>query len=500
MPELVRGLVRAGLVLILGAAGALIWRALISSGTSANPAGKNLPPVLQQRLRQIPSGWSLVYNEPVSRLVNDRLGNTLGVLALAMLLGVVAGFGAAGLSVVIGRVAGLVGLLWSAPVPAALTVLTVAALSGARHALLTLAFALGGVVAIMIARGAGERWRRRKWAAGAVAGLAAAGQGLAVATAALVVGEALTNRPGVGSLVVQGLAHSDGHVVLGAMTVLLAIALGGQAAGALAGALADYLDPGAPAPERSTASLLLLVTLAIPVLVVAGSLLAGGTNAYNAAHAMAAPSMSHPLGTDLLGRDVLARFLVGYRHTLLLTVGGVLLATVLAAAWAALAVFVARQVRNAGDAIAEVILGPGRLVTMAPLLLAGVVLLGVDRWWTVLALALVFTPRLAVAIADLARPLPTAAPDALRGAAGLLLTTCGVALAVLTGLQTVGLATKPPDPDIGSVLSQSIQQPGTSQAVAAALVTVVAIAPFLLSGWALLRHPRQAEAVAAVTT
>ncbi len=38
------------------------------------------------------------------------------------------------------------------------------------------------------------------------------------------------------------------------------------------------------------------------------------------------------------------------------------------------------------------------------------------------------------------------------------------------------------------------------QAAQAALVTLAAIAPFLLPGWALLRHPRQAEALANLDT
>src|SRR5262249_22015120 len=149
----------------------------------------------------VPAGWSLAYNEPAQRVVGQRLGDSLGVLALALLLGALAGFGAAGLRVVlawahadVGRAGGgvgwLTGMLWTPPVPVALTVMVLAIFhtggSGeGRTWVLTLA--LGGVVAVLVAVAAGARWQRGAWLAGGLAGVASAGRALAAATGALVV-------------------------------------------------------------------------------------------------------------------------------------------------------------------------------------------------------------------------------------------------------------------------------------------------------------------------
>jgi AcrR family transcriptional regulator len=120
---------------------------------------------------------------------------------------------------------------------------------------------------------------------------------------------------------------------------------------------------------------------------------------------------------------------------------------------------------------------------------------------TGLLLAVVVAPRLATAVADLARPLPASAPAAIRTVTGMLLSAGGVSLAVLVGLQLLGIGTHPPTPTLGGVLADALAYLDVNgQAALAAVVTLAAIAPFMLAGWALLRHPRQAEALATLDT
>ncbi|MBO0871548.1 MAG: hypothetical protein J2P15_23600, partial [Micromonosporaceae bacterium] len=244
-----------------------------------------------------------------------------------------------------------------------------------------------------------------------------------------------------------------------------------------------------------------LVTLLVPALLLAGSVLAGSTNTVDLAHALAGPSSAHLLGTDTLGRDVLARVLVGYRQTLLIALAGLALAAVVGVAWGALAVLVARVLPRAGGPIAEVILGPGRLVMVAPLLLAGIALIGAARWPVALALAVLLAPRIATAVNDLVGPQPPAPAAAIRTAGGVLLTAWGVMMAVLVGLQLLGIGTAPPAPTPGQILADAFAYLTVNgQAAQVAAVTLAGIAPFLLAGWALLRHPRQAEALPTLNT
>jgi hypothetical protein len=89
-----------------------------------------------------------------------------------------------------------------------------------------------------------------------------------------------------------------------------------------------------------------------------------------------------------------------------------------------------------------------------------------------------------------------------RTAAGMLLSAWGVALVVLVGLQALGVGTLAPTPTLGADLADgliylTVNGPAMQTA---AVATLVAIAPFPLAGWALLRHPRRAEVVATLHT
>jgi len=492
-------------VVVLGTVGVFGWRAMVKA-EMAPPIGKNVSPAVLKALKHLPTTFSYITNQPVADLVNDRLGTTVGELAIGLVLGLLAGYGVAGLRIPLGRVGGgigrVVGILWTAPLPIMFMMLVLAATSSRSGLGWLLDLTIAAVTAILVASAVAERWARGAWTAGWTAGVSALGHALAMATGIVVIGETLLNRPGLGALLIRSYMSSDNNVVLAVVTALLAFALAGAAVAALFGALADFLDRSDRAPAQTRPNVVLLIlalaTLAIPVLVVLGSLVVKNPVTFDVRHAQAGSSMSHPFGTDLEGRDVFARVLVGYRTTLLYALGALALATLPGVIWGALAALVADRVPRFGGPVAEAILSPGRLVMVAPLLIGGFALAGPEHWPVVPALALVLTPRIAVAVAEVGRPIPRSLLVMVQLVGGILLRTLGVAAVLLLGLELIGVALLPPHPSIGGELSNSLSLGGHYGLIA--LLALVAIAPLLLAGAALLRHPRQAEAAAALET
>jgi peptide/nickel transport system permease protein len=522
---LARGLTRAGVVLVFGGAGVFVWRAVLLAGLPSTPRARGLP----ANLAKVPAGLSVVYNEPAMRVVDQRLGTTVGSLALALVVGLVVGLGLAALRAVVGpaesgagpavgALGWLVGALWTPPVPIAIgtVVLAVTLPKSGTGRTAILVVMLGGVVALLVASAVGTRWRRRAWVPGIAAGVVALGRSLAVLAGALVVGELLTARPGVGALLASALVNQDRYVIADSCTTLLVIALIGQLLAALANVWLAHADRPAPQSQTQGAGrsvvgtalgIVALATLAVPVLVFLGSLLAGNTNRFDLAHVAQGPSSAHPLGTDTAGRDVLARLLVGYQHAFLSAVGAVLLAGIVGVAWGGLAALVARRIPGAGGPLAEVVLAPARLIAVAPLLLAGIMLVAGDRWPATIALAVALVARIAAAIAELDQPTPAPLPnlgqpapvplrELGRAAGGLALAAVGVGLAVLVGLGFVGVGAKPPTPALGGVLSDGLQYMYQNDAaLLTAVVVLLVTVPWLLAGAALARNPRRAEAV-----
>jgi ABC-type dipeptide/oligopeptide/nickel transport system permease subunit len=523
---LARGLTRAGVVLVLGGAGVFVWRAVLLAGLPSTLRARGLP----ANLAKVPAGLSVVYNEPAMRVVDQRLGTTVGSLALALVVGLVVGLGLAALRAVVGpaesgagpavgALGWLVGALWTPPVPIAIGTVVLAVTlpkSGTGRAAI-LVVMLGGVVALLVASAVGARWRRRAWVPGIAAGVVALGRSLAVLAGALVVGELLTARPGVGALLVSALVNQDRYVIADCCTTLLVIALIGQLLAALANVWLAHADRPAPQSQSQVRAgrsvvgtalgIVALATLAVPVLVFLGSLLAGNTNRFDLAHVAQGPSSAHPLGTDTVGRDVLARLLVGYQHAFLSAVGAVLLAGIVGVAWGGLAALAARRIPGAGGPLAEVVLAPARLIAVAPLLLAGIMLVAGDRWPATIALAVALVARIAAAIAELDhptpapvsnqdQPVPVPLRELGRAAGGVVLAAVGVGLAVLVGLGFVGFGAKPPTPALGGVLADGLQYMYQNDAaVLTAVVVLLVTVPWLLAGAALARNPRRAEAV-----
>lgn len=486
------GILRATLVLALGAGGILLLQILVHLGLPV-PA-------------RVPPGRSPAVGEDTGALLR-AMGTSLVPLLVGCVLGLFVGLGLAWMRTALtntdrdgGRLVGglgwVAGMLWTAPAPAALTALILAAVPSARLGGPLVTLAALGLVATLVSVSAGARWRRHRWGAGWWAGVGAAGRAGAAAAGALIVVEPLTNSPGLGYLVAQAIDEADAGVLAAALTTLLLIALAGQLLGAIAMTVADHLDGNSPPTPPASASLdtalrvLALATLAFPVLLLAASAFARDTTLDNIAQVRLPPSPAHLLGTDQLGRDVLARLLAGFRLTLLTALAAALVATVLGGIWGGLAAIVRRL--PWGGPIAELVIAPGRLLTAAPLLAAGLVLLASPRVPAVLALALLLTPRVAAAVLDLSRRGPMPVGTAAVRALGLLLVALAAGLSVLVALEVLGLSVRPPTAVLGGVLGDSLAGLQRLQLGASAIVTILVTGPLLAAGWTLL-HPTPAD-------
>ncbi len=134
----------------------------------------------------------------------------------------------------------------------------------------------------------------------------------------------------------------------------------------------------------------LLLTFVVSVATVYPWLSAADPNEINVSERLFAPSWAHPAGTDELGRDVLLRIVYGARYSLLIgfvtAAGAVLLGTlmgVMAGFFRRLDAPLMRLV-DAMMSFPDILLG-----------IALVSILGVSLWNVMLALVIVYTPRVA---------------------------------------------------------------------------------------------------------
>lgn len=215
------------------------------------------------------------------------------------------------------------------------------------------------------------------------------------------------------------------------------------------------------------------------------------------------PSADHLFGTDSLGRDVFSRILIGARGTLLMAVG----ATVVGVS---LGVFVGLVTGYYGGWIDELIMRiVDGLMSFPSLLLALLIVttLGSSSWTVLLAIGVVFTPRVARIVRSAAlgvRGQEFVEAARLRGESGMYImlrevlpnvsapTTVEAAIrlsyAILltTSLSFLGLGAQPPTPDWGLMVAESRQYidkaPWTVIAPALAISLLVVGANLLADG------------------
>lgn len=242
----------------------------------------------------------------------------------------------------------------------------------------------------------------------------------------------------------------------------------------------DAAPVSRPAPHplaRLTANLTpsLVVGLAIIGLVLLGAFLIPALSPFHAdqinqGDSLAGPSLLHPLGSDDLGRDVLVRVMVGYRISLAVAAGSVLLALMAGLPLGLASGYLPGLVDN-------LIMRPLDVLMAFPAILLAVVVmavLGTGTVVVVIAIGIVYTPIIArvmrattltargelyveAARARGASALRIVATHILPNSLGPVIVQASILLgfAVLleAALSFIGLGVRPPTPSLGLMLS-----------------------------------------------
>lgn len=185
---------------------------------------------------------------------------------------------------------------------------------------------------------------------------------------------------------------------------------------------------------------------------------------------MASPNWHHLLGADDLGRDVFVRMADGFRISLAVAIGSILLATVLGVPLGILAGYV-------GGLTDGLIMRPLDVLMAFPAILLAIVvtaILGTGTGTVTLAIGIVYTPVLArvmrastlvvrrelyvhAARARGASHLRTVLRHVLPNAIGPVIVQAsilmGIAILLEAALSFVGLGVRPPTPSLGLMLS-----------------------------------------------
>ncbi|MER7705886.1 ABC transporter permease [Kitasatospora sp. NPDC097605] len=225
--------------------------------------------------------------------------------------------------------------------------------------------------------------------------------------------------------------------------------------------------------------------------------------------ALAGPSADHPLGTDDLGRDLLSRVLHGITTDLALTVGAVPVGALLGCSLALLSA-THRWADTAVQRVFDLVLAfPGMILALAV-----TAVLGPGRWPVFIVIAIAEVPlfgrqlrsgilvqrereyALAARVGGASRA-RVLLRHVLPNAVDPLIVQSAVALSVgvfIEGAMSfLGLGVRPPEPTLGSILSQSVGYLATHPTFAAAplAATTALVLGFTLIAEALNRGIRR---------
>lgn len=186
---------------------------------------------------------------------------------------------------------------------------------------------------------------------------------------------------------------------------------------------------------------------------------------------LAPPSAEHYFGTDAFGRDVWSRVLFGYRVSILVGVVSVLAAVTVGLPLGMLAGYF-------GGAIDNLLMRPLDLLMAFPPILLAVLLIavfGTGQIVVILSLAIIYVPIMArvvrsavitvrgeeyvqAATAIGAGPSRVMSRHVLPNSLGPLIIqasiSIGIAILIEASLSFIGLGTQPPNPSLGSMLSE----------------------------------------------
>jgi peptide/nickel transport system permease protein len=213
-----------------------------------------------------------------------------------------------------------------------------------------------------------------------------------------------------------------------------------------------------------------IVGLAVVLSIVVPAVSPYGPTQIVTENSLAGPSLQHPFGNDDLGRDVMTRVMVGYRISLSVAVGSVLLALLLGVPLGLLSAY-------AGGFVDNLVMRPLDVFMSFPAILLAVVvmaILGTGTLVVVLAIGVVYVPVIARVMRAtamvVARELYVEAARA-RGASSFRLVIrhimpnslgpvivqasilMGFAILLEAALSFIGLGVRPPDPSLGLMLS-----------------------------------------------
>jgi peptide/nickel transport system permease protein len=213
-----------------------------------------------------------------------------------------------------------------------------------------------------------------------------------------------------------------------------------------------------------------IVGLAIVLSIVVPAVSPYGATQIVTENSLAGPSLQHPFGNDDLGRDVMTRVMVGYRISLSVAVGSVLLALLLGVPLGLLSAY-------AGGFVDNLVMRPLDVFMSFPAILLAVVvmaILGTGTLVVILAIGVVYVPVIARVMRAtamvVARELYVEAARA-RGASSFRLVIrhimpnslgpvivqasilMGFAILLEAALSFIGLGVRPPDPSLGLMLS-----------------------------------------------
>ena len=283
------------------------------------------------------------------------------------------------------------------------------------------------------------------------------------------------------------------------------------AAGRRRGPLAAFARIFARSPAAvvggTVIAILAIVAITAPVIT------AYGPEAMDFNDPLSGPSFAHWLGTDNFGRDVLSRVLYGYRISLAVAIGSVVLAMLLAVPLGLVAGYYQRWLDN-------IIMRPMDVIMAFPAIVLVVAMAGFFGQGLVLmmlALAIVYVPILARvmrgAALGVAKELFVEGAKA-RGASDLRVMVrhilpnaitpvfvqasvlMGIAILLEAALSFIGLGVQPPTPSLGLMLAEGRSFMGQAPwlVLAPGLAIVFAVLGFNLLGNGLpqlLRPPRR---------
>ena len=246
-------------------------------------------------------------------------------------------------------------------------------------------------------------------------------------------------------------------------------------------------------------SVLLLVVVLVALIVPLAN--PGGATTINGSAAMASPGPGHLLGTDQFGRDLLARVAVGYRVSLFVALGSVLLGLVVGVPLGLVSATSPRFVDGPLMRVMDVFMA-------FPLMLLAIVVVAIVGTGTLalmLAIGLGYIPVLARVMR--AQAMETSKESFVEAARArgasyrrlivrhiaansmgpvIVQATILIAVSIIleAGLSFVGLGVQPPTPSLGLMLSTGRDFMATSswQVIAPGVAILVAVLAFTLLG------------------